>query len=269
MIQLPDIAIPDETQELLDGYQAEVNDAGDFAAQVAEAKRLFSARNKPTNSAFRVVRKKLDELCGGSGRCCYCELSQPDEIEHVRPKDWYPEFVFAWSNYTYSCGPCNGPKNNQFAVFKRGSRTPIRLVRGRDDSAKPPPAGSSVLIDPRTEDPLDFMELDLADTFLFVETADEGTREYERAKYTIEVLRLNERDVLWKARRGAFHSYRAILKEVVDLNVAGAPANEIDNKRIVIQQLPHPCVWQEMKRQRIYDKQLAELFAAFPDALNW
>lgn len=204
MIRLPDIAIPDATQKLLDGYQAEVNAAGDFAEQVAEAKRLFSARNKSANPAFRVIRKKLDELCGGSGRCCYCELSQPDEVEHVRPKDWYPEVVFAWRNYTYSCGPCNGPKNNQFAVFKRGSRTPTRLVRERDDPVTPPPAGSPVLIDPRTENPLDFMELDLSETFLFVETADEGTREFERAKYTIEVLRLNERDVLTRARRVRF-----------------------------------------------------------------
>ena len=269
MIRLPDIAIPEETLVLLDGYQAEVDGAGDFAAQVAEAKRLFSARNKSTNPAFRVIRRKLDELCGGSGRCCYCELSQPDEVEHVRPKDWFPEVAFAWSNYTYSCGPCNGPKNNQFAVFKRGSRSLTRLVRERDDPVIPPPAGSPALIDPRTENPLDFMELDLSETFLFVETADEGTREYERAKYTIEVLRLNERDVLTRARRGAFHSFRAILKEAVELKSTGASDGELDAKRIVIQQLPHPSVWQEMKRQRTDDAQLSELFAAIPESLNW
>jgi uncharacterized protein (TIGR02646 family) len=269
MIRLPDIAIPDDTQALLDAYQAEVDGASDFASQVAKAKQLFSARNKSTNPAFRVIRRKLDELCGGAGRCCYCELSQPDEIEHVRPKDWYPEAVFAWSNYAYSCGPCNAPKNNQFAVFKRRSRKPTYLVRGKGDPVAPPPVGRPVIIDPRTETPLNFMELDLAETFLSVETADEGTREYERAKYTIEVLRLNERDVLTKARRSAFHSYRAILKEVLELKASGASPSEIDTKRIVIQELPHPAVWQEMKRQRMNDKQLARLFTAIPEAMTW
>lgn len=33
------------------------------------------------------------------------------------PKNMYPEKVFVWSNYLFSCGLCNGPKNNQFAVF--------------------------------------------------------------------------------------------------------------------------------------------------------
>lgn len=269
MIRLPDIALPDETERLLTGFQAEVDAARDFAAQVAEAKRMFSLKNKPNNPVFRIVRQKLNEMCGGAGRCCYCELSQPDEVEHVRPKDWFPGVVFAWSNYIYSCGPCNGPKNNKFAVFKRGARNPTPLVRGRDDPIEPPPAGSPALIDPRAENPLDFMELDLSETFLFVPTADEGTREFERAKYTIEVLRLNERDVLSRARRSAFHSFRAILREAAAIKSAGGAHAEIESKRIVIQQMPHPSTWQEMKRQRDSLPDLLKLFAVIPEALTW
>ncbi len=269
MIRLPDIAIPDETQAILGEYQAAIDGAGDFAARVAAAKQQFPARNKAKNAAFKVVRAKLNEICGGAGRCCYCELSQPDEVEHVRPKDWFPELVFSWSNYTYSCGPCNGPKNNKFAIFKRGARTPTYLEKPADGSLQAPPAGSPVLIDPRTENPLDFMEIDLSGTFLFVATADEGTRDFERAKYTIEVLRLNERDVLWKARRSAFHSFRAILKEAVEMKLAGASDGEIAIKRTVVQQSPHPAVWQEIQRQRDAHPDLKRLFVALPDALLW
>ncbi len=269
MIRLPDIALPDESLKLLEGFQAEVDVAGDFAAQVAEAKRMFSLKNKLTNPAFKVVRQKLNELCGGAGRCCYCELSQPDEVEHVRPKDWFPESVFAWSNYTYSCGPCNGPKNNQFAVFKRGSRVPTRLVRERDAAVEPPPAGSPVLIDPRAENAFDFMELDLAETFLFVPTAEEGTREFARAEYTIEILRLNERDVLPRARRSAFYAFRALLREVASMKSAGDPLSEIEVRRSVLQQSPHPAVWQEMQRQRNDVADLSRLFREVPEALTW
>lgn len=112
------------------------------------------------------------------------------------------------------------------------------------------------------------MEIDLSGTFLFVETAAKGTRNFERAKYTIELLRLNERDVLWKARRSAFHSFRAILKEAVELRTDD-PGADIELKRIVIQQLPHPAVWQEIKRQRNYHPDLKQLFVTLPEALDW
>lgn len=269
MIRLPDIALPDETQKLLAGFQAEVDAAGDFAAQVTEAQRMFSLKNKPTNPAFKVVRQKLNELCGGAERCCYCELSQADEVEHVRPKDWFPELVFAWSNYTYSCGPCNGPKNNQFAIFKRGARTALPLIRRRGDSVEAPPAGTPVLIDPRAENPLDFMELDLTDTFYFVPLAGSGTRDFIRAEYTIQILRLNERDVLPKARHCAFHAFRAILGEVAAMTASGASASDIALKRSVISQSPHPAVWQEMQRQRNNFQDLLQLFREVPEALDW
>ena len=47
----------------------------------------------------------------------YCEDSVGDEVEHHRPKNLYPDHTFLWDNYLYACGPCNGPKNNRFAVF--------------------------------------------------------------------------------------------------------------------------------------------------------
>jgi len=270
MILLPtDVALPDETLGLLNSYQTEVDSAGDYEQQVSEAKRLFSLRNKSTNKCFSVVRTVLNELCGGAGRCCYCELSQPDEIEHIRPKDLFPECVFVWENYVYSCGPCNGPKNNQFAIFRKGSDKPTVISRQRDDPITRPPRGDPVLIDPRSENPLDFMELDLFDTFQFVPTFDEGTREFGRADYTIKVLRLNERDVLIKARRNAFVAFRAILKEIADLKYHDFKSNDLKARIRAIRESPHPAVWQEMKRQRDDHSDLKKLFELVPEADAW
>ena len=73
--------------------------------QVKAAKTLFKSRNRKENRTFAAVRKELADLCSGSRRCMYCDDSVADEVEHFRPKDLYPEVVFAWMNYLYACGP--------------------------------------------------------------------------------------------------------------------------------------------------------------------
>ena len=97
--------------------QRHVNDAGSYADQVAEAKRLFAQHNKRGDAAFDEVKQLLDRTCPGIRRCHYCQDSCADEVEHMRPKDLYPREVFQWANYLYACGPCNGPKNNRYAVI--------------------------------------------------------------------------------------------------------------------------------------------------------
>lgn len=226
MIRLPNLALPKGTADKLATYQSDVDAMPTYPKQVAAAKSLFKSRNTQDNSVFKVVREKLTSLCGEAGRCCYCEVSQPDEVEHVWPKDLYPERAFVWENYTYSCGTCNGPKNNQFAVFVGWSTRPLEVSRKPDDPVVPPPSGSPVLINPRTENPLDFMELDLEDTFRFEPIADEGTREYERAAYTIRILRLNERDMLKRARRNAYVAFRALLRDYREQRDNGASTGD-------------------------------------------
>ena len=88
--------------------------------------------------------------------CAYCsqELNRGDwgDVEHFRPKDLYPEFVFVWSNYFYACGPCNGPKNNQFSVID-GSSQLVDITRPRGGAIVAPARGDMALIDPRRENP--------------------------------------------------------------------------------------------------------------------
>lgn len=87
------------TELVLNDYQKDVDTKLDYAQRVSAAKRLFKLRNISKNKTFQLVRATLDKMCSGARRCCYCEDSCADEVEHIRPKDLYPELVFVWENY--------------------------------------------------------------------------------------------------------------------------------------------------------------------------
>ncbi len=265
MLQLPITSLPSVTQKKLDEYQKEVNAEADFSAQVKAAKKLFGQRNTKTNAAFKVVRQTLAQMCVGARRCCYCEDSVADEVEHIYPKDLYPEKVFEWRNYLYACGPCNGPKNNQFAVFSANSDLPQVLT----PSESPPPKGDPVLIDPRGENPLDFLELDFVSTFLFLPLETLTPRDTERAKYTLAVLALNNREYLRQAREDAFKNYIARFKEYIQAKEDGEGPEELMRISKGITQMNHPTVWAEIKRQHNSHPKLNTLFQKAPEALTW
>ena len=71
-----------ETSSLLGDYQSAIDASVDYATKVTEAKRLFKLRNNRQNPAFNEVRNVLSRLSGAAGRCTYCEVSVPDEVEH-------------------------------------------------------------------------------------------------------------------------------------------------------------------------------------------
>lgn len=266
MLRLINKRLPRTARDKLAEYQREVDDAGDYAQQVAKAKEQFSRRNRVGNAAFDAVKTKLVEMCNGSRRCMYCEDSVADEVEHFRPKDLYPEVVFAWSNYFYACGPCNGPKNNKFSVID-GLAQLVDVTRPRGGAIVAPARGDMALIDPRRENPLDFMMLDLRDTFEFTSIATAGSVDDLRAAYTIDVLRLNERDYLISARENAFSGFRARLSEYITRRDAGANRSELKRLREGIQRAPHPTVWAEMVRQQAHHRPIKDLFDQAPEAL--
>jgi len=268
MIRLPAILFPGDARKALRTYQQEVDAVPAYADRVEAADRLFHRRNKSSNPVFRAVRATLSKMCAGARRCCYCEDSLADEVEHIRPKNLYPGSAFRWSNYLYACGPCNGPKNNQYAVLSCKTNKLIDVTRRSKDPVRPPKAGIQALIDPRRENPQEFMELDLIDTFFFVPTADDGTQEYLRAEYTIGVLRLN-RDLLPVARKNAFGSYKARLHEYMVKKTDGTDEKVLTILARGIRTLEHPSVWVEMKRQRVLHPELTKLFADTPEALDW
>lgn len=270
MIRLPDVPLPKNIGKQLRVFQQQLN-ALPYAERVAEAERRFASRNRPNNAVFREVRRTLAAMCGGTRRCCYCEDSCADEVEHHRPKNHYPDYTFVWANYLYACGLCNGPKRNQFAIFERNTGQRLDLFRVKGASLTPPPDGDPLLIDPRSEDPLAFMELDLRGrTFWFHPTPPISSRDYDRAKYTIEVLRLNTRNALTRARRGAFGYFRSALYQYRVRKEQGESAVGLASLVQEMRDLPHQTVWAEMKRQHHrLSADIVQLFADLPEALTW
>ena len=266
MLYLDDPGLDGETANGLRRYQAIVDAARTYPERVAAGKTLFSSFNRRENRVFRVVRERLATMCSGATRCGYCEDSAGNEVEHIKPKDLYPEDVFAWENYLLACGPCNGGKNNRFAVLRDGRL--LDVTRGRNDPIRKPRSGSPAPINPRAENPLAFLDLEIEDTFLFLPRDGLSQVDEMRADYSIDVLKLN-RDVLLAARREAYGSYRARLIEYRGLRNHGASEAELGNLRGAIVTMAHPTVWREMQRQQSVIDDLRPLFLDVPEALAW
>ena len=263
---------------MLAGIQAIVDASADYPVRVETAKVQWDQKGSTQvkAAAFRTVRATLSEMCVGPVRCAYCEDSLADEIDHILPKTLFPERAFDWQNYLYACGPCNGPKSNRYGV-SAGIKI-IEFVRQRGVSVVPPPTGIPGFINPRTEDPLLFFELDLGGV-----TPDgdfiEGTFELlpinglpdvgnARARFTIDVLGLN-REVIRVARANAFGGFRARLREYAERKEAGEPASTLARIKQDLLSTSHLTVFAEMQRQRALLPEINSLLERVPEAMTW
>ncbi len=269
MIHVDSMPLPENAQAELDKYQSQVDAKETYEEQVEKANSSFKSKNKNSNRTFKEVRKTLDRMCPGARRCHYCEDSAADEIEHFYPKDLYPEHCFRWENYLYSCGRCNGTyKSNKFKVFEQETGTVSDITPPRRNRKyEKPPAGRPLLIDPRQENPLDYLKLNLM-TFEYEKVAEKGSEAFERGKWTKECLGLNTREVLVKSRMEAFCNYRTRLVEYNLVREKG-PSVKVQKMIKDIKTMSHPNVWQEMVRQNYEYPELRTLFEAAPEALGW
>ena len=254
------------TQRGLRKYQETVDSAGTYAKQVEAGKKYFSSYNRQGNRVFGSVRMQLATMCSGAKRCDYCEDSVGDEVEHIKPKDLYPETVFVWENYVLACGPCNRGKNNRFSIITNGQL--VDVTRRHGDPVRRPRSGSPAPINPRDEDPLAFLDLEIVDTFRFLSREGLPVLDQARAQHTIDVLKLN-RDVLIAARHEAYGAYRARLYEYRGLRDNGADRPELATLQVAIKSSAHPTVWREMQRQHSVIEDLRTLFVDVPEALAW
>lgn len=268
MLELPKIALPQKTQQELQQFQNSIDRLPDFGTQIKEAKRLFAAKNKHLNPTFRVIHEKLAKMCPGAKQCCYCEFSEADEVEHINPKNFYPNLTFVWENYLYACGPCNNKKRDQFAIFSHRTGQFTKLEHKRGQTPTKPEPGDPAFINPRNENPFQYLTLDLQETFHFAPKIDLSGKDKERAKYTINVLQLN-RDALPKARHGAYRFYKALLREYVEECEDEASQERLESLVESIRQMGHPTVWKEMQRQNDKIPELGVLFERAPEALSW
>jgi 5-methylcytosine-specific restriction endonuclease McrA len=281
MIKLrDDVILSDKTIKGLKKLQDEIDGSGTFAEKSEKAKSMFPKKNIKRNAIFKAVKEGITKMCNSTRRCVYCEDSLADEVEHIYPKDLFPGKCFSWDNYVYACGPCNGPKNNQFAVFRDDTGVFTEVNPAKGVPASEPPKGTAALINPREENPLDYCILDLNKTFQFVVLPGLTAEKEKKAEYTFDtVLRLNasEREPIRQARQNAYDNYKARLFYYVKKRDAGADATVLQNLITGIQGESHSTVWKEMQRYhregylRDIDKELDDLFvaAAPDDVLSW
>lgn len=272
MLRLPDTEIEEAHAEKLLEWQTLVNAKPSFPEQVEEAKKQFKTKNTKSNQTFVVVRSSLAKMHGDLIRCAYCEDSVADEVEHLFPKDIYPERVFSWKNYAYACGPCNGPKSNNFSIFRTADGLEINVTPPKPKPLgwvhAPPPPGDALLINPREEDPLNFLWLDLHGTYRIEPKLGLHSKEHRRAEYTRDLLNLN-RDFLIRARKNALIAAWDTFQIYSQLKISAAGAAELDKRRDAIKTMVHRTVWKEMIRQRAQIPPLNSLFESNPEALDW
>lgn len=189
MIQIHAVELPAAVESQLRQWQAEVDALPEYADRVRSAAARF--RNAAKSAPFQDIRRALEKAAAGNARCMFCEDSLANEIDHLRPKALYPDACFSWPNYIYVCGVCNKAKSSTFAVFANPTREFVDVTRRRGHPIAPPLDGSAVLIHPRYEDPMRLLKLDIADSFYFSPLAPRGSEEHQRARYTIDLLKLN------------------------------------------------------------------------------
>ena len=284
MIALSNKELPPRVAANLRRFQTAVSASPDYASRVEAAKRLWTAKTNSARVSFRTVHTTLVEIHRNDTHCCYCGFSAADAIDHFRPRSLYPELTFVWENYIHTCSRCNNVKGAQFAVFPLSSPDEkTEVTRKAGAPVVPPVAGEPVLIDPRHENPMDFLFMDFfsepgsTEHSRYRPLPALDNREKVRAEYTILLLELNERNDLSQGRQSAFGSYRDKLAEYVRLKQAGHSLSQLEHRIAAIRHERHRAVWEEMKRWhrnrwRSRDDDLQIIFQnldAAPESLDW
>jgi hypothetical protein len=190
-----------------------------------------------------------------------------------------------------ACKTCNTTfKRDSFAVFSpAGSDKPVYLT---SQTPGPPPSTDGLLLNPRTENPLDLLELDFTRMPLFLPKLGLSKRDEHRAIYTRDLLKLNTRPELRDARQAARREFMGLLREYIEVKEATTmaelqaavnepnvvnPAYSMRRQQAALQAAlrraikrhRHPAVWQELRRQRQHLTQPRDLFAKATEALSW
>lgn len=297
MRRLPSKRISTNTQAHLQATQNAVNSEPTFAERAQKAGSLWDSKSSSTagRQAFTEVKTTLTEMCVGIEICNYCEANEATDIEHIFPKKMFPERAFQWGNYILACKICNTTyKSDNFQIFNPQGSSTKQDAKPPRGSYIQPPTSDAVLINPRNENPQDFMRIDLiGQTFLFVPIeSNQNTREYLKAKYTIDLLGLNTRNALVEARKASAKEFRNMLKQYLEIKNAtnhteleraigdfpavnhSTPFNKeqvrlLKNIKKAIIEHRHPTVWDELKRQRNHLPNTKRLFEQAPEALDW
>lgn len=245
----------DELQEIADRYRTKLTHKERSDAAKAEWDSISRS-----NALWMAVKTCLVDAGDGVGSCHYCERSKSGEIEHIRPKNHYPNEAFDFANYVFSCGDCNRLKGDRWAVCEPGLDKPTHLRKTKKGVAPTePPLGENLFLDLRTEDPLDFYYLDI-DTGKVVDRPDIKGVALMKATYTRELLDLNsersrksnsdkEKDALLRARRNHARNLIRLVEDYSRKVGKGASPSELKALTNELTETPFRMVWYQMVKQ--------------------
>lgn len=112
--------------------------------------------------SYKHPRNKAALVEAAAGKCMYCESriidTQYGDIEHLKPKDKFPELEFEWSNLGFACTVCNNSKNKHYSKRTR-------------------------IVDPYQEEPAQFLHADGAQIF--------GIDWESIGRNTVDLIKLN------------------------------------------------------------------------------
>ena len=152
-------------------------------------------------------------------KCAYCEGVAAQDIEHFYPKTQYPDRMFQWENFLRGCKNCNNFKRHHFPLT---------------------PTNNPELLDPCSDDPLDFFVWDF-------QTGAIGVRlepGYEvRGRTTRDLLRL-DMEPLREERRSKLIRVLCLLAQVRDQD----PVTR-ETKTLLREELDHCRPWLGIIRQ--------------------
>ncbi|WP_222537025.1 HNH endonuclease [Pedobacter polysacchareus] len=289
MILLVSKTLNKSEADILLGLQGRVDAEVTFTSRASRAQSLWDSKgNVAGKAAFVKIREKLEGMCVFVGLCNYCEQSEANDIEHIHPKSFFPQYSFDWSNYILACKQCNSGHKLDKGYVIDGQDELVGLVRGNE-----PPFATIGFINIRTEDPQYFMMLNPI-TYKFEIFAHLSKAEKNKAQGTLNILELNERDTLLAARKSAARHYYEMLDRLVkmlgsksmveleqiltpydDLFDLTRPLSDIKVELLAsfkkyISTYQHPSVWQTIKLiHSKTDSRWKSLFEKLPDALNW
>lgn len=297
MLKIISSTISPKTQTHLNSQQADIDGQASYEQQVKRAAILWDGKEASIakKAAFLEIKAKLIENAVGKHYCSYCEHNEHSDIEHIYPKGLYPNKAFVWENYMWACKKCNsGLKLDKFKIFNPIDSSNIQDITPphHPRAYTQPPNEAAVLINPREDDPLDYLFLNLTSGVTELHPDISTIRDRSRAEYTLELLKLNKREALKEARINACKSFiRSLKRYIIAKNATSFEELEecmeellpvdfthsLEHEKTItclniqkdILARTHPTVWKEIQRQASFFSKLNQLFSQAPEALEW
>jgi uncharacterized protein (TIGR02646 family) len=295
MLKIKQSAIRKGIINFLNNQQNTIDCLPGYEDRVRHSKILWQNKKKSNarKSVFKSIEKELQNIAvGRDSYCNYCEANIGSNIEHIYPRGLYPCKTFDWENFLWACNQCNGRhKVAQFQIFESPQSSQIiNLIK--DYSFTPPLNDDAVFINPRADNPMDYLRLNLDTAVFEIISEDVHSRQFKRSDYTLKVLKLNLRTGLLNDRIKAIGKYKSLFNRFlnakksisltelntciadVDFKIGNHSFDEEKNRLCLflkdeILSKNHQTVWKEMQKQYFGNSILKDMFSQYPQALNW